>query len=156
MAYTVDPLVTYPDDSVVIDWLFNDWNAAADYYGNFQGNYIAQQHDTFFGVGCNHGVKILADGRKSIAVMETGSEGGAELTRVTTDPAPDEYRVNMDAIMTGRIQFNPARDGEEFIIKYVSSGTVSSIAVINFRIAHFTIPNFDDIQIFLPLVTVRT
>lgn len=124
MASAVVASATYPADTTAYEWLVNDWDTDSDLWINVQGTYtVSLQTQGFYGVQLRHVAESLDGNLKSIAVIP--SAGGVELEQVSSLVAPSAGQYRMSPLPTGRLEFSSASNGTEYIIKYVSSGTVN-------------------------------
>jgi len=124
MATAVSASTTYDSDVTAYDWLVNDWDNDSTQWKNVQGTYtVALQDQGFYGVQLRHVAEELAGNLKSIAVIP--SAGGPELEQVDSLIPPGAGQYRMSPLPTGRIEFSSASNGVEYVIKYVSSGTVN-------------------------------
>jgi hypothetical protein len=130
MASAIDPAVTYPTDETDYNWLISDWEPGDNLWINVQGTYTVEYHPQgFIGVQLRHVCETLPANQKSFAVIR--SESGTALEELTESPMiipPNAGQFRRSPLPTGRLEFSSAHLGQEFIIKYVSSGNVNSVS----------------------------
>ena len=130
MASVVDKTLTYPSDETDYNWLISDWEPGDNLWINVQGTYTVTRHDQgFIGVQLRHVCESLPLSQKSFAVIRAAS--GTDLEELEESPmiiAPSAGQFRRSPLPTGRLEFSSAHLGQEFIIKYISSGNVNNLA----------------------------
>lgn len=124
MASPVESTETYEQDTVSYDWLANDWDSISPdgMYRNVQGTYsVSLLPQGFYGVQLRQVLSELSGNQKSIVVLPVG--GGPEIEEVFIEPGPGQFRRS--PLPTGRLEFNINQLGQQYVIKYVSSGTLT-------------------------------
>lgn len=124
MASPVSASITYDSDVTAYEWLVNDWDDDSNQWKNVQGTYtVALQDQGFYGIVLRGAAEQLDGNLKSIAVIPTA--GGAELEQVNELIPPGAGQYRMSPLPTGRIEFSSASNGVEYLVKYITSGTVN-------------------------------
>ena len=122
MASPVESTGVYEQDSASYDWLIYDWDSGDDMYRNVQGTYeVELLPQGFYGVQLRQVLSQLSGNQQSIIVLPVG--GGPEIEEVFIEPGPGQFRRS--PLPTGRLEFNIAQLGESYVIKYVTSGTLT-------------------------------
>lgn len=127
MAFPVDPTRTYQDDGIGYDWLDYPFETTEEQWINVQGRYtVSQLSNGMIGVRLKQVSEKLLSG-SSIAVVPAG--GGTPLVQSSqaVRPSAGQYRPDWQKF-TGQVEFNASQIGDEFVIKYVSSGTAVTLA----------------------------
>lgn len=124
MATPVSASTTYDSDATAHEWLVNDWDDDSNQWKNVQGTYtVSLQDQGFYGVTLRGAAEQLDGNLKSIAVVP--SAGGPELEQVDALIPPGAGQYRMSPLPTGRIEFSSASNGVEYVVKYITSGTVN-------------------------------
>lgn len=129
MASSVDKSVTYPLDDNDYNWLLSDWEPGDNLWINVQGTYTVERFPQgFIGVQLKHVCEHLPSNQKSFAVIRVDS--GTDMEELIESPmiiAPSAGQFRKSPVPTGRLEFSSVHLGQEFLIKYVSSGTVNNL-----------------------------